>query len=133
MLPPPGNRGGKGGRAEKHCCRAIVDALAYIVRGGVAWAMLPVEFPPFQTVYGFYRRWTAVGAWERINDALRDRERVRVGRSATPTAAILDSQSVRGSDTVGSATRGFDAGNYPGWVVMPGWGFAAGVCAGRCG
>jgi transposase len=110
MLPPPGNRGGKGGRREKHCRRAIVDALAYVVRGGIAWAMMPAEFPPYQTVYGCYRRWTAMQAWPRINDMLRDRERVRIGRAATPTAAIMDSQSVQGSDCVGSVTRGYDAG-----------------------
>lgn len=110
MLPPAGNRGGKGGRAEKYCRRVILDAIFYLVRGGVTWRMLPAEFPPYKTVYGYFRRWTAAGAWERITDTLRDRERVRAGRSRTPSAAIVDSQSVRAAETVARTSRGYDAG-----------------------
>ncbi|MEV4125137.1 IS5 family transposase, partial [Nocardia sp. NPDC049707] len=110
LLPPPGNRGGKGGRPELHCRRAVLDAIFYVVRGGIAWGMLPSEFPPVKTVYDIYRRWVAAGAWQRINDTLRDRIRAAEGRGPMPTAAIIDSQSVRGADTVHRDTRGYDAG-----------------------
>ncbi|MBW8765366.1 MAG: IS5 family transposase [Geodermatophilales bacterium] len=110
LLPPPGNTAGRGGRPEKHPRRRVLDAIFYLVRGGIAWAALPAEFPPAKTVYGLFRRWAAAGAWMRIHDALRDRARVRAGRRPAPTAAVIDSASVRGADTVPARSRGYDAG-----------------------
>src|SRR5436305_9313835 len=110
LLPPPGNTGGRGGRPEKHPRRRVLDAIFYLVRGGIAWAALPAEFPPAKTVYGLFRRWAAAGAWMRIHDALRDRARVRARRPPAPTAAVVDSASVRGADTVPARSRGYDAG-----------------------
>ena len=110
LLPPPGNTGGRGGRPEKHPRRRVLDAIFYLVRGGIAWAALPAEFPPAKTVYGLFRRWAAAGAWMRIHDALRDRARLRAGRRPAPTAAVIDSASVRGADTVPARSRGYDAG-----------------------
>jgi transposase len=110
LLPPPGNTGGRGGRPEKHPRRRVLDAIFYVVRGGIAWAALPAEFPPAKTVYGLFRRWVRTGAWVRIHDALRDRARVAAGRSPLPTAAVIDSASVRGADTVPARSRGYDAG-----------------------
>lgn len=110
LLPPPGNRGGRGGRNEKHCRRTIIDAIFYVVRGGIAWRQMPSDFPPATTVYAVFTRWVRTGAWHRIHDALRDRERVAAGRHPLPTAAIIDSQSVQGGDTVHRSTRGYDAG-----------------------
>jgi transposase len=110
LLPPPGNTGGRGGRPEKHPRRRILDAIFYLVRNGIAWAALPAEFPPAKTVYGIFRRWTAAGAWARIHDALRDRVRLRAGRQPNPTAAVIDSASIRGADTVPARSRGYDAG-----------------------
>jgi transposase len=110
LLPPPGNTGGRGGRPEKHDRRRVLDAIFYLVRGGIAWAALPAEFPPAKTVYGIFRRWAAAGAWVRIHDALRDRARIRAGRWPLPTAAVIDSASVRGADTVPARSRGYDAG-----------------------
>jgi len=110
LLPPPGNTGGRGGRPEKHDRRRMLDAIFYLVRGGIAWAALPAEFPPAKTVYGLFRRWVRAGAWRRLHDALRDRARIATGRSPTPTAAIIDSASVRGADTVPARSRGYDAG-----------------------
>ena len=110
LLPPPGNTGGRGGRPEKHPRRRVLDAIFYLVRGGIAWAALPAEFPPAKTVYGLFRRWVRAGAWTRLHDALRDRTRLRAGRQPLPTAAVIDSASVRGADTVPARSRGYDAG-----------------------
>jgi transposase len=110
LLPPPGNTAGRGGRPEKHDRRRVLDAIFYLVRGGIAWAALPAEFPPAKTVYGIFRRWAAAGAWVRIHDALRDRARIHAGRHPLPTAAVIDSASVRGADTVPARSRGYDAG-----------------------
>lgn len=110
LLPPPGNTTGRGGRPEKHSRRLVLDAIFYLVTGGIAWAAMPHDFPPHQTVYGLFRRWVRAGAWAQIHDALRDLVRVYEGRDPTPTAAIIDSASVRGADTVPTRTRGYDAG-----------------------
>ena len=84
LLPAPGSTAGRGGRPEKHCRRVIVDAILYIVRGGIGWRQLPVEFPPAGTVYAVFARWARSGGWQRILDALRDRLRVRAGRRPVP-------------------------------------------------
>ena len=110
LLPPPGNTAGRGGRPEKHDRRRVLDAIFYLVRGGIAWAALPAEFPPAKTVYGIFRRWARAGVWVRVHDALRDRARIRAGRHPQPTAAVIDSASVRGADTVPARSRGYDAG-----------------------
>jgi len=82
----------------------------YVVRAGCAWRLMPNDFPSWQTVYGQFRRWTKNGAWNAIHDCLCEQVRVRQGRNSEPTASIIDSQSVRGADTVGRSTRGYDAG-----------------------
>ncbi len=110
LLPAPGNRCGKGGRPEKHDRRRVLDAIFYLARGGLAWRQLPAEFPPWRTVYGIFIRWARAGAWRAIHDMLRDRVRVAAGRSASPTAAIIDSQSVKAADTVDGGSRGYDGG-----------------------
>jgi transposase len=110
LLPPPGNTRGRGGRPEKHDRRRILDAIFYLNQGGIAWRALPKEFPPYQTVYGFFRRWTKSGLWQQVHDMLRDLVRLHAGRDPQPTAAVIDSASVRGADTVPAATRGYDGG-----------------------
>ena len=110
LLPAPGSTAGRGGRPEKHCRPVIGDAILYIVRGGIAWRQLPVEFPPAATVYAVFARWAGSGGWQRILDALRDRLRVRAGRDRCPTAAIIDSQTVPAADTVPRSRRGWDGG-----------------------
>ena len=77
--------------------RLMVDAMSYVVRGGVPWRMLPREFPPWHLVYKTFRRWAAQGRFEQMYDRLRGMWRVREGRSAEPTAAVIDSQSVKTS------------------------------------
>ena len=110
LLPPPGNTTGRGGRSEKHDRRLVLDAIFYLVHGGIPWRELPREFPPPSTVWTIFTRWVRSGVWQRIHDALVDLLRVRQGRRPLPTAAIIDSQSVRAADTVAAASRGYDAG-----------------------
>lgn len=109
VLPRPAWETGPG-RPETHPRRVIVDAIFYLVAEGVRWRALPVDFPPWQTVYGFLARWRRDGTWQRVHDSLRDQVRARAGRAATPTAGVIDSRSVKGAETVGRARRGFDAG-----------------------
>jgi transposase len=97
------------GRPETHPRRAIVDAILYVTRTGCAWRQLPVDFPPWPTVYWYFTQWNKRGVTERIVDELRELVRLAEGREAEPSAAIIDSQSVKGADTVGRDTRGFDA------------------------
>jgi transposase len=109
VLPPAASRIGRG-RPEAHARRLILDAVFYLVAEGIRWRALPKEFPPWQTVYGFFTRWRDDGTWQRVHDALRDQVRVLEGRDPLPTAAVIDSQSVKGAETVGAARRGYDAG-----------------------
>jgi putative transposase len=95
-----------GGRPRAHETRELLDAIFYAVRGGCAWRLLPHEFPPWQTIYHYFRTWRLDGTWERINGVLRERVRTMAGREATPSAAILDSQSARTTEKGGA--RGYD-------------------------
>ena len=106
LAPPVG----RPGRPRKHSPRAIVDAIFYLVRGGIQWRMLPSDFPPWQTVYWWFARWTRDQTWRWVNDQLRDLARIRAGRFPQPSAAIIDSQSVRAAETVAHNSRGYDAG-----------------------
>jgi transposase len=87
-----------------------VDAILYVVRTGCSWRQLPADFPPWQTVYWHFVRWEDQDVTQQIMDVLRRRVRRRAGRDPEPSAAIIDSQSVKGADTVGSDGRGYDAG-----------------------
>ncbi|ANY06258.1 IS5 family transposase [Pseudonocardia sp. HH130630-07] len=101
---------GAGGRPEKHARRDVVDAILYVVRAGCAWRALPVDFPPWQTVYWYFNRWEQQRVTEQILPIVRRQLRADEGRDPEPSAGIIDSQSVRGADTVGRDTRGYDAG-----------------------
>ena len=103
-------RQGPGGRPMTHRLRVVVDAIRYLVRYGVEWRALPADFPPWQAVYAFFERWAARGLPQRVVDRLRGQLRVGAGRAELPTAAVIDSQSVKAADTVGAATSGFDGG-----------------------
>ncbi len=99
-----------GGRRQGHSQRELVNAILYVVRTGCSWRQLPGDFPPWQTVYWYFKRWRDDGSLDRVHDALREQVRTSEGRRATPSAAIIDAQSVKGADTVPAASRGYDAG-----------------------
>jgi len=103
-------RRGAGGRPMTHDLRTMVDAVRYMTKYGVEWRALPADFPPWEAVYAFFERWSARGLPRRLVDRLRDRLRVKQGRNPLPTAGSVDSQSVKAADTVGAASRGYDAG-----------------------
>ena len=88
--------------------RRILDAIFYVIRSGCQWRMLPDGFPCWNTVYGVFRRWRIEGVWRRLNAALVKLIRKAAGKKPTPTAAILDSQSIRTAE--GGEERGYDAG-----------------------
>ena len=103
MLPKPSKRG-----RPRTDLRQVLDAIFYVVKGGIQWRYLPAEFPPWQTVYGVFRRWKLSNFWPALNDALRSLVRRAQGKRSQPTAAILDSQSVKSAGHGGAV--GFDAG-----------------------
>lgn len=92
----------------RHAAREMLNAIRYRVRTGTAWRLLPHDFPPWQTVARRYYTWRDHGVIDDIHDVLREAVRQVEGRAAEPTAAILDSQSVKSTDVGGPC--GFDAG-----------------------
>ena len=105
MLPKPSKRGRPGTDL-----RQVLDAVFYVVKGGIPWRYLPAGFPPWQTVYGVFRRWKKNDFWPVLNDTLRVLIRKDQGRRAQPSAAVLDSQSVKSAGHGGSV--GYDAGKH---------------------
>jgi putative transposase len=102
-LPEPTGQG----RPRLHGSRAILDAVFYVLKSGCLWRLLPREFPPWKSVYDWFRRWRIDGTWERLNAELRERLRCRLGRDPNPSAGIVDSQSAS-TMGVGGNERGFD-------------------------
>ena len=104
LLPAPKRLG----RPRTTQMRQVVNAMLYLLTTGCQWRLLPKEFPPFSTVQRFFYRWRDAGLWQTINHFLVMRTREAAGREASPTAGVLDSQSVKTTEAAGP--RGYDAG-----------------------
>ena len=109
-LPAPAWKQGRGGRPATHCRRDIADGIRYLVKEGIQWRAMPADFPPYQTIYDTMAAWQASGATEAMHGELREQGRIAAGRKPQPTAAVIDSQSVKAAEEVARASRGYDAG-----------------------
>src|SRR6266704_1258785 len=108
---------GPNGADHPGTCVGICNAMLYFVRAGASWRLLPRDFGPWQTVFHYFRVWTKLGLWEVIHDILRHTVREQAAKRPQPTAAILDSQTVRSSDQAGEG--GYDAAKKTKGIQRP--------------
>lgn len=92
----------KGGRPPAHSKREILNAIFYILRTGCQWRYLPHDFPPWKTVYTYFRTWKHQRIFEKMNDTLTKSLRIKIGRNENPSACIIDSQSIKTTEKGGS-------------------------------
>ncbi|MGW7614225.1 IS5 family transposase [Streptomyces sp. NPDC054766] len=98
------------GRPPEHDLREIMNAILYVDRTGVQWRYLPHDFPPWETVYGYFAKWEKGGVFTQLNGLLRELVRQKEGRNASPSACVIDAQSVKTSTNVPLSGQGIDAG-----------------------
>lgn len=99
---PAGKIQGRTGRPRQYPYRDIVNGIFYVLRTGCTWDMMPHDLPPWNTCNHYFSQWRRDGTWQRVHDALREKVRTKSGRQETPSAAVMDSQSVKTAEKGGS-------------------------------
>ena len=102
MLEPLIPAAKPGGRPRSVKMREVVNGIFYLLKSGCQWRMLPKEFPKWKTVHDYFSKWSKDGTWQRLNGQLREQVRLKEGRQASPSGAIIDSQSVKTTEKGGS-------------------------------
>lgn len=108
-MPVPGWLEGRGGPPETYCQRQMVDAVRYLVAGAITWRAMPADFPAWDRVYAFFRRWRDKGLTAEFHDLLRWQVREKARRTADPSLVVLDTQSVHAAAGVPAESTGCDA------------------------
>lgn len=129
LLPVPGWVRGRGGQPEAYCHRAMLDAIRYLVDNGIKWRAMPADFPRWDRVYAFFRRWREHGLVREFHDRLRGQVRQTLGRDAEPSAGVIDSQSVKADAVVGADSRGSTPASWSTGVSGTSWSTCSVYCS----